>query len=564
MLAMRRGSESMNADPIKSDVPPGLNEPLTPEGKEWRERLRAHAADPQPKTHPSYASFCDDPEAETGFNPALLAKYIAENYEIRTDMHSDTLYFYDSEKGIYDRNGDMMLRSLINDILQRENRQHRSTETVYLVHSKTLSEINFSEKIAVENGLLDVKTRELTSFTPGEFCIVALPVRYDAAAQCPQILKFLNETLEPDQIPIIQEWFGYCLSQEYPIHISIVLLGDGANGKSTLLNLLNAFLGPENCSHVTLQQLCEGKFELAELYGKLANVCDDLPGDALKSVGNFKNLTGNAPIQAQFKHKNPFDFLNHAKLIWACNKLPAASEDTIAYYRRFIILNFNKYFIGEKADAHLIEKLTTTGELSGLLNYALEGLSRLLANQGFTNAQSIEETRSQYIRTADSCQAFLEEMTEISLNNEDFVRDDVLYSRYIAYCQFYKLPRKRKADLTISIQKHRPEAQKAMPRIGKERPRVWTYLKLKDFGTGGTAGTDLSLFSEISESKILKKRGTPVPDVPVVPVESRACGQCALFHQPGCVFPGMNFDKVPENANFAVDCRSFKVREAGA
>jgi putative DNA primase/helicase len=468
--------------------------------------------DPQP--YSQFESWCDP---EGGFNPALFANDIVQNYEIETDVLNDVLYFYSPEKGIYDRNGDMILKRVIDDLLQKENRQHRTTETIFLCHSKTHSKIEFSKKIAIENGLLDVKTGDLTPFTPNEFVTIKIPIRYDTAAQPPQIPKFLNEVLEPDRIPIAQELFGYCLLQEYPIHTSFVLLGGGANGKSTFLNLLNAFLGPENCSHSTLQQLCEGKFELAQLYGKLANICDDLPGDALKSVGNFKNLTGNAPIQAQFKHKNPFDFLNTAKLIWACNKLPAASEDTIAYYRRFIILNFNKIFIGQKADTHLIEKLTTPGELSGMLNYALEGLARLLKNQQFTNAQSIEETRSQYIRTADSCQAFLEEMTEIVLDDDVYARDDALYSRYIAYCLFYKLPKKRKADLTISIQKNRPEAQRTHPRKGKERYWAWQYLKLKEFGTPGTSGMGVLPLAEI-QNQILIKRGPPLPPVPAVPL----------------------------------------------
>lgn len=509
----------------------------------------------KPNTYSSFESWCDP---EDGFNPARLAQDIAQNFEIRTDVYSDVLYFYDPKKGIYDRNGDMILRGIIDNLLKQENRQHRTSETIYLVHSKSLSKIDFSRKIAVENGLLDVMTGELSPFSPNEFCIFALPLRYDKEASCPAVVKFLNETLEPDQIPIIQEWFGYCLLQEYPIHTSIVLLGEGSNGKSTLLNLLNAFLGQENCSHTTLQQLCEGKFELAQLYGKLANICDDLPGNSLKSVGNFKNLTGNAPIQAQFKHKNPFDFLNTAKLIWACNKLPAASEDTIAYYRRFIILNFNKIFVGSKADTHLIERLTTPSELSGLLNYALDGLSKLLKNQCFTNAQSIEETRSQYIRTADSCQAFLEETTESSLNDADYVRDDELYSRYIAYCQFHKLPKKRKAELTISIQKHRPEAQRTQIRIGKERPRVWKYFKFMESVTAGTAVTGFSVFSENSENQIYKKDEPIVTGVPAVTPESRTCGQCDLWHKGGCCFPGDPSCVTPNNP-FAQDCRSFIV-----
>ncbi len=473
---------------------------------------------PQPYSHLS--SWCDD---EGRFKPALLADDIVRNHEVRTDVYSDILYFYDPKKGIFDRNGDVNLRRVIAALLGEENRQHWTTETIFLCHCNTYSEIVFSKKIAVENGLLDVRTGELTQFTPNEFVTTRLPARYEQNAQCPQISKFLTEILEPDQIPIVQEMFGYCLLRGYPIHTCFVLLGEGANGKSTLLNLLNAFLGSENCSHATLQQLCEGKFELAQLYGKLSNICDDLPGDALKSVGNFKSLTGNASIQAQFKFKNPFDFFNTAKLVFACNKLPAASEDTIAYYRRFIILNFNRLFIGSNADPHLIDKLTIPSELSGLLNFALKGLQRLLKNQQFTNARSIEETRSQYIRTADSCQSFLEEMTEVSQNNADFIREDILYRTYCDYCTSFKLPRKRKADLTISIQKNRSEAQRTQIRLGKERPRVWQYLKLRENVTSVTTVTGFPIYGK-NGNHVLGKGTTSVTAVTAVtPVELQVC-----------------------------------------
>jgi putative DNA primase/helicase len=223
--------------------------------------------------------------------------------------------------------------------------------------------------------------------------------------------------------------------------------------------------------------LCEGKFELAQLYGKLANICDDLPADALKSVGNFKNLTGNAPIMAQFKHKTPFDFLNTAKLLWACNKLPAAPEDTIAYYRRFVILQFNKYFLGDKADIKLLEKLTTPNELSGLLNYALQGLERLLKQGQFSSSQSIEQTRQQYIRTADSCQSFIEEQTIIDTDPDAIIPDDQFYQTYVTYCNNNKLPIQKKAQLTISMQRNRPEAKHTNQRVEGKVTHAWQYIK---------------------------------------------------------------------------------------
>ena len=463
-----------------------------------------------------FESWCNP---EGGFNPALLANDIAQNYEIRTDVLNDVLYFYDPEKGIYDRNGDMILRHFIDDLLKKENRQHRTIETIFIVHSKSHAKIDFSKKIAVENGLLDVKTGELTPFTPNEFVTIRIPVRYDKTASCPTIMKFLNEVMLPDQVPIAQECFGYCLLLEYLIRKTLVLLGEGHNGKTTFLNLLNAFLGPENCSHATLQRLCEGKFELAQLYGKLANICDDLPGDALKSVGNFKNLTGNAPIQAQFKYKNPFDFWNTAKLLWACNKLPAASEDTSAYYGRFIILNFTKIFLeGVNADVRILEKLTTPQELSGLLNWALEGLTHLLKNGAFSTAKTMEETRAQYIRTADSSQAFLEEMAEYAPDPKVWTKVENLYQQYVEYCRTNKLPIiKQKRDITLTMQRVYPYAKQTKQREAKNVFPVWQYIKLKSVPSVPSVPPFLSLSQTLIESveknRTLGTNGTNGTDV---------------------------------------------------
>ena len=550
----------------------GVPEGLAKNRAELFEKLRQppEPSDYKPNMLSSFESWCNE---DGKFNPALLANDIVMNCHIKTDVTSDLLYFYDYEKGIYDRNGDAKLRTVIENTLGNQNRQHRTTETIYLEHSKTLTTLEFSMKIAVENGLLEPKTRTLEPFTPSEFVTARLPVHYDKDVDCPQIKTFLSEVLESDQIPIAQEMIGYCLLKELPIHTSFVLLGLGANGKSTFMKLLDVFLGPENCSHVTLQQLCEGKFELAELYGKLANICDDLPGDALKSVGNFKNLTGNAPIMAQFKHKNPFSFLNVAKLFWACNKLPAASEDTIAYYRRFIILMFNRYFLGDKADTRKIDKLTTPNELSGLLNYALEGLERLLTRGRFSSSETVEETRQQYIRTADSCQSFIEESTEIDTEPNAIITDEVLYTAYVNFCKVNNLPIQKKAQLTIAMQRTRPESKHTMQRILGKGTHVWQYLKFSTSVTTVTTVTRGLPNAKIQNQNSIIEKEVVTAVTPVTPRENsaseptvgtveRTCGQCELWHKPGCTFPDAEYSCVAPMNRHAVDCRDFTEKRA--
>jgi len=442
------------------------------------------------------------------FNHSRLALDIIQNYSIHTNIETDDLYIFNETTGIYDRNGDVALRRVIDNCLGSESRQKRANEVVYLIHVRTKEKIEESKKIAVQNGLLDVFTGELSPFTPNEFVTVQLPITYDKTAQCPEIQKFFNEIAPPDLRPQFEEIFGYGLLRELPIHKATVLLGEGYNGKSTFLDLLTLFLGKDNVAHVTLQQMCEGKFELAELHGKLANIVDDLPGSSLKAVGNFKTITGNAPILVQRKHKDPFNEWSTTKQFFGCNKLPRPSEDTIAYFRRFNIIPFNHFFTGKADDKDKLKKISAQGELSGMLNLALAGLKRLLENGDYTGAKSIEETRQLYIKSSDSCKAFVEEKLEESEDPKDYIVTEALYQSYVTYCKENRLPKTElKPSLANAIRQTFPNTELVRQRIEDKLSWAWRYLKTKNVPTVPTVPL-LAYGRDSEKSKQYRKHGT--------------------------------------------------------
>ncbi len=111
-----------------------------------------------------------------------------------------------------------------------------------------------------------------------------------------------------------------------------MLFGSGKNGKSTLLNLLISFLGEGNTSNVSLQELCYGKFSRIRLFGKQANIHDDLPNTKLSQTGNFKMLTGESKTEGEMKFRqDTIRFNNYAKLIFSCNELPKTEDTTYAF-----------------------------------------------------------------------------------------------------------------------------------------------------------------------------------------------------------------------------------------
>lgn len=262
-----------------------------------------------------------------------------------------------------------------------------------------------------------------------------IPVEYNPNAKCPANEKFLHEILDSEEdIQAIYEFAGYCLYRDYKFATSFLFIGEGSNGKSTLLKFLAFFLGTLNVSHLELQEL--NGFRVAELRGKLANFCSDLSDVALVNTGLFKQLTGNDFIDAELKFvQRLVTFINYAKMAYSCNKIPEnRNDDTLAYWRRWILFNFTKVFDSEHGneDKNTLEKLTSPEEMSGFLNKAIEGLQRLLKNGKFSNDKGTEYTKMMWTAN-DTVKIFTDECLEVETGA--YVPKSNVYEAYLEFCR---------------------------------------------------------------------------------------------------------------------------------
>ena len=339
--------------------------------------------------------------------------------------------------------------------------------------------------------------------------------------------KILNSSFQEEiRLISLQEAIGYTLLKEMRFHKAFMLIGDGSDGKSTFLNLLQRFIGKENFSNITLQELCYNRFASANLYGKMANISADLPKTAIETAGRFKMLTGADTISAEFKHKNAFQFVNVAKMWYSCNEFPQTTEDTLAYVRRWKIFNCNNVFIGENCDPKILEKLTTPEELSGFLNYALEGLKRLLTNGRFSLNETEESLRESILKLSNPTKAFLENKTAESKDAKDYIPEAELYTKFIEYCDKENLPTVRKAQFTTALKEYCPNVKQTNQRIlGKPTP-VYQYLKKKATVTTvtpnllGTTNTEiLTESNKVAVTAVTDPRGKP----------GRISSACLLF-----------------------------------
>ena len=193
----------------------------------------------------------------------------------------------------------------------------------------------------------------------------------------PRTDQFLAEVFPADAVAIAKEVLGYALYAGNPYRKAVLLLGSGGNGKSKYLAIVSALLGAANVASVPVQVFGENRFASAELFGKLANVAGDLDARAIKRSDVFKMITGGDPIMAERKNCHPFSFVSFALPLFSANEPPISSDQTQAWFDRWLILPMERRIEGTSlCDPFLEAKLTTSDELAGALVLAVDGLRR--------------------------------------------------------------------------------------------------------------------------------------------------------------------------------------------
>jgi putative DNA primase/helicase len=349
---------------------------------------------------------------------------------------AEQLYVY--QNGVYRPYGEDFIRKQCRDRLGEESRINRVAEVIE--HITDLCKIDTDELntkakelINVKNGMLNCKTGNLLPHDKQYLSTIQIPVAYNPEVKCPLIDRFFNKTLPQDCIPLVEELAGYCLIPDVRFERAFMFVGSGENGKSTLLNLIGAFLGKSNISNIPLQELCAHRFKRAGLFGKLANIFTDLSSKSLQDSSYFKAIVSGDDIDAERKFKTPFSFKPYSRLIFSANKIPRSYDKTHAFYRRWRIIPFPFTFKGKKANRDLISKLTTENELSGLLNCAVTGLKRVFKNRDFTENETTREALQDYKIENDSIAAFVSAMCR--LNKNDRVERSTLYIKFTIFCE---------------------------------------------------------------------------------------------------------------------------------
>ncbi len=275
--------------------------------------------------------------------------------------------------------------------------------------------------IAFDNGLLDVEQslaggNELLPHSPEWFSPNCLPHRFDAAAACPQWFDFLNDVFDGDEerISALQQWFGYNLTSDNRQHKIAMLIGPPRSGKGTTMALMGAMLGRHNIASTSLASL-GGRFGLEPLVGRMSALIDE--GHLGKFSDNslvlerLKAISGGSEQTVDRKGVAALSSVDlKVRFTMAVNELPRLSDSSAALRSRLLIIPYFKTYEG-KEDFDLVDRLLK--EVSGITNWALEGLRQLKANGRFKNPGAGEKIMRDFVYLSSPVKAFIDECCEL-------------------------------------------------------------------------------------------------------------------------------------------------------
>jgi putative DNA primase/helicase len=211
------------------------------------------------------------------------------------------------------------------------------------------------------------------------------------------------------------------------------LFGESDNGKSVFYEVLRCAIGADNISNYSLESLTDDKgYHRAKIKDKIVNYGTDIKLTRI-DAGMFKTLASGEPIEARLPYGDPFMMTDYAKLIFNVNKLDNANiEHTHGFYRRLLIIPFNKTIPDEKQDKDLHKKILV--DRAGVLNWIIKGAEQVIKNRTIEVSDECEKTKSQFIKESDSVAMFEAQMTETLRGSIYFSTVSDSYNEYKAFC----------------------------------------------------------------------------------------------------------------------------------
>jgi len=382
-----------------------------------------------------------------------VALELINRYHFATPRATDEIHLFNGK--VYDKSeAESIIKEETDKIIANSTTNDRN-EVINKIKVKTYVDFNDFDNevwnITINNGILNLETLEIRDHTPTHLSKILIPLDYikpqyeikdktifaDIEKNLQDTLFYkslktaftIDDVFRKDDFETVLEMISSCFVRRQVDARQFLNLGNGGNGKSVILDYVESLLGLNNVSHVSLQDIEQHQFANAELDGKVANIVDDIEKNELKTSSKIKRLFDGGTIQVEKKYGKPYDIDFGGKFIFSCNRFPKTSDQSSAFFRRWILIKWDKDFKNSDEKIKGLKYLLRDNqEEKNKVFSALIHLSRKLYNdQEFSHAKQWEEVKSFWLSNADPIEAFVNNWTQYA---EEDTPKIVMYQAY--------------------------------------------------------------------------------------------------------------------------------------
>ena len=333
-----------------------------------------------------------------------------------------------TDQNIYSNDPNEFERVMLSKIPQLKDNQRKEVYKYMFLKCHKKGEYSHPKYIGLKDSILDIQTMETFPYSPAFIINNKIDYEYNDGAYSEVMDKTLDKVCRNDKEIrlLLEEMIGYILYRKNTMQSAFILTGEGANGKSTILNVIKKLMGKQNFTSLDLREL-EDTFKPAELYNKLANIGDDISPKYLETSSVFKKVVTGETFMVQKKYGQPFEMENYSTQIFCANSLPPVNDRTDGFTRRIIIIPFNAKFTSSDVGFNpFIEDLLLEDEsINYILKLAIDGLRRVLFNKQFTKSSKGELEKLDYIKSNNNVLEWLDDNPKIE--------NESVSSVYLAY-----------------------------------------------------------------------------------------------------------------------------------
>ena len=359
----------------------------------------------------------------------LVSDYIIEAYNCR--YYNGSIYFY-TDRG-YSNNMkelELIIYNLIPEITTNSIKEILHYIDIHLAINPTTPTRHYIQTL---NGLVNLYTGEFREFDKNIFTTVSIPVYFNTHADEKEMTDALMMYANYDKelFELLVEFIAYIFFDKNKFRKMFMLYGIGSNGKSKYTSIIEKFIGKENITSLSLDDL-NHRFKVAALVSSRCNIGNDIGAKLLDDSQMIKKLTGEDLINADRKNRDPIGFECSAKLVFSCNKLPRANDKSYGFYNRFIILPFTFDFDSYKgSDNFNIVDFCNINNMSALLNMIIPRYKRLIDNNRFSRSQKVIENLIMYMSSNDGVAKWY---FANNIKDKEYENITDAYNEYLLYC----------------------------------------------------------------------------------------------------------------------------------